>query len=109
MALIDFLPAPLLLFLQGKLRLPWIGGDLLRFAFRNFDAIVEHDHPIGKIHHRLHDVFDHQNRNPPGTDLLNDLHHLKGLGRYQPGSDLIQKQQLGLRTQSPGQFKALFV
>ena len=65
-------------FLLSKVGLDYlgIGGDLLWFSFGNLDAIVEHDHPIGKIHHRLHDVFDHQNRSAPGADLFNDLHHL---------------------------------
>ena len=61
---------------------PGIRGYFLRLSFGNFHTMVKHNNVIRKVHHGLHNVLDHKNRDAPGADLLNDFHHLKGFAGY---------------------------
>ena len=54
---------------------------------------VQADHALRELHHRLHDVLDHDDGDAGGVQLEQDLQHLADLVRRQPGHRLVRDQQ----------------
>src|SRR5262245_18671616 len=70
-----------------------VAHDRLGRAVGDLEAVVQHDHSMGKRHDDLHHVLHHADRH---LELLVDppdqLHGGRGLERREPGHGLVQQQ-----------------
>ncbi len=78
-------------------------------TFHDLATGVEHDHAVGELHHRFHDVFHHHHGDPPFAHLANQLDHLPQLHHREPGHGLVQHEDLGLHSERHGHLQPLLV
>src|SRR6266702_690667 len=82
---------------------------LARCALDDLAAGVEHDDPIGELHHRLHDVLDDHQGDAPLPHLAEERHDLLQLHRREPGHRLVQHEEPRLGGERHGDLEALLV
>src|SRR5579862_4287366 len=85
----------------------WIGRDLGRRAPRDNATFGDDKDILGKAHHRLHHVLDHQDSHAAISDIEDDWDHVADLRRVQPGQNLVEQQKLGLGGERAGKFESL--
>src|SRR3989442_7416813 len=84
-----------------------VPADLRRRSERDALSVVEHQDASGDAHDGLHDVLDHQHRDAPAVDLLDEAHRAFDLLGVQAGHDLVEQEQRGLHGERAGQLEAL--
>ena len=82
---------------------------VVRRAFGDLLAVVEHGHPVAQAHHQLHVVLDQQDGAAVLADLVDQFtqHHL--LGGVHAGGGLVQRDQLGVGGQGTGDLQPALV
>mmetsp|Transcript_1047 Transcript_1047/g.2758 ORF Transcript_1047/g.2758 Transcript_1047/m.2758 type:complete len:297 (+) Transcript_1047:2737-3627(+) len=76
-------------------------GDLL--------AVVQHRHAVAQAHHQLHVMLDQQDGAAVLADAVDQLAQHDLFGRIHAGGGLIERDQLGVGGQGPGDLQAALV
>src|SRR5258706_4082733 len=74
-----------------------IGDDRFRHTLADDAARVQADDALRELHHRLHDVLDHDDGDAGGVELEHDLEHFADLVRRQARHRFVRDQQAGTR------------
>ena len=69
-----------------------IGAHIRSRTFGKHAALIEHQHPIGYTHHKLHVVLDKHDRHTFIGDLADEHLNLFGLDRIAAGRRLVKQQ-----------------
>ena len=75
--------------------------DLLRRAFRDLLAVIEHDHVFGNGHDRAHHMLDKDDGEPALRKLSDQCDRLIDLRGVEPGHHFVEQQNPRLRCQCP--------
>src|SRR5256885_4850191 len=82
---------------------PLVRHDLGRRADGDDPACVEAHHALGKAHHGLHDVLDHDDGDVLITQADEQIQHFIDLGTGKAGHGLVGNQQFGPHRHGAGQ------
>jgi hypothetical protein len=74
----------------------WVLRDLRRCALRDYAPFRQNENVLGKRHHRLHDVLDHQDGDTAPAEITDDRDDVADFARVKPGQNLVEQQQLRL-------------
>ena len=75
-------------------------------AFGDLGAMIEHDHALRERAHDLEIVLDDEERHAARVEPVDQLDHLRDLGRVQPGHHLVEQDQLRLQRERARDFEA---
>src|SRR3954452_7517448 len=75
----------------------WILAYIPEAAFRNFDAVVEHDDALADALNQSHVMLDQRNGNPELADAPDIVHQLALLCWVHSSGRFVEQHQLGLR------------
>src|SRR5713226_1819439 len=85
-----------------------VGLHLVGRAVGDLDAVVEHQHAIGQIHHHPHVVLDQRNRGAVVVaDVEDEARHVLLLLEVHAGHRLVEQQEVGLHRESAAELDPL--
>src|SRR5262245_6338620 len=85
-----------------------VGAHLVRRAVGDLASVVEHHHPVGKVHDHAHVVLDqHDGRAHLVVDIEDEAAHVLLLLDVHAGHGLVEEQQLGLGRERAAELDAL--
>ncbi len=86
----------------------WLRAHLVRRAVADLAAVVEHDHPVGDVHHDAHVVLDqHDRRAELVVDVEDEAAHVLLLLDVHAGHRLVEQQQRRLGRERARELDAL--
>src|SRR5712692_4134512 len=77
--------------------------DLGGTALCDFLPVVDHRQPITKAHDHVHNVLDDDQSHAALSDAADNSQEIVEFTAREPGCDLVEKNQLGLTRERPGQ------
>jgi hypothetical protein len=84
-----------------------IVGHFLGGALGDLGAELNAHQPVAQVHDQLHDVFDHQDRDPLVADFENQGDHVLELAFAQSRCQFVQEKQFRTGSQGTGQVQPL--